>query len=112
MIPKIYTDFNEPEHLQLEDAMLPTFSEALVPFHSSLLRICCMMLTHAHNSSIGRLAQEIRPSPLEDTCPYSLEIPSRSLRTRIVRLQFWERSFLSTLFSMTDMNRNAPRMSA
>ena len=37
MIPKKYTDFNEPERLQREDAMLITLSEALVPFLPSLI---------------------------------------------------------------------------
>lgn len=32
MIPKKNTDFNEPERLQREDAVLTTLSEALVPF--------------------------------------------------------------------------------
>ena len=50
-----YTDFNEPERLQLEDAMLIISSEALIPFILPLHHGCCMMSTRSYNSSTDRV---------------------------------------------------------
>ena len=115
---KNYTDFNEPERLQPEDAMLLTFSEALVLFHSSLRRGYCTMSTNAHNSSTGPLYSSgklglvllralalayLRYRPVLSAAPHFHHERCILLHTRIVRLQVW----MST-YRLLSTSPNAP----